>query len=88
MHGMGGTFQAAAGFQDSDFIQKATKIALRCILSVNSHLSLQDSHFNLVPPMTQFTILIEVLSATVRSSEKMVKVLFKTVGKGRLHLLI
>ena len=36
---MGGTFQATTGFQDSDFIQKAVKIALRCILRVNSHLS-------------------------------------------------
>ena len=36
---MGGTFQATARFQDSDSFQKATKMALRCILSVNSHLS-------------------------------------------------
>ena len=34
-----GTFQATAGFQDSDFFQKAMKMALRSILSVISHLS-------------------------------------------------
>ena len=28
--------QATAGFQDSDIFQKALKMALRCILSVNS----------------------------------------------------
>ena len=36
---MGGTFQAAAGFQDSDILQKATNMVLRCILRANSHLS-------------------------------------------------
>ena len=38
---MGGTFQATAGFQDLDVFQKVLnlKMALRCILSVNSHLS-------------------------------------------------
>ena len=36
---IGGTFQATAGFQDSDICQKAIKMAWRCILSVNSHLS-------------------------------------------------
>ena len=36
---MDGTFQATAGFQDSDVFQKAIKMSLRCILSVNSHLS-------------------------------------------------
>ena len=36
---MVGTFQATAGFQDSDVFQKAIKMVLRCILSVNSHLS-------------------------------------------------
>ena len=34
----GGTFQATAGFQDSDIFQKAMKMALRCSLSVNPHL--------------------------------------------------
>ena len=33
---MSETFQAEAGFQD--FFHKAIKMALRCILSVNSHL--------------------------------------------------
>ena len=36
---IGGTFQAIARFQDSDISQKAIKMALRCNLSVNSHLS-------------------------------------------------
>ena len=36
---MGGTSQATAGFQDSDFFQKAIQMALRRTLSVNSHLS-------------------------------------------------
>ena len=36
---MGGTFQATARFQDSDIFQKAIEVALRLILSVNSHLS-------------------------------------------------
>ena len=35
----GGTFQATARFQDSDILQKAFKMVLGCILSVNSHLS-------------------------------------------------
>ena len=39
------TFQATAGFQDSDFFHKAVKMVLRCILSMISHL--QDS--NLAP---------------------------------------
>ena len=34
-----GTFQAAARFQDSNIFQKAIKMVLKCILSVNSHLS-------------------------------------------------
>ena len=33
---VGVTFQATAGFQDSDIFQKAIKMAARCILSVNS----------------------------------------------------
>ena len=36
---IGGTFQATARFQGSDIFQKAYKIALRCVLSVHSHLS-------------------------------------------------
>ena len=37
---MDGTFQATAGFVDSDMFQKAVQMALRsCILSVNSDLS-------------------------------------------------
>ena len=36
---MGGTFQATAGFQDSDIFQKAVKLVFRCIVSVLSHLS-------------------------------------------------
>ena len=36
---MGLFIQATAGFQDSDILQKAVKMALRCILSVNYHLS-------------------------------------------------
>ena len=36
---MGGTFQAAAGFQDWGIFQKAITMAFRYILSVNSHLS-------------------------------------------------
>ena len=35
---MDGTVQATAGLQDSAVFQKAIKMALRCILSVNSHL--------------------------------------------------
>ena len=34
----GGTFEATARFQDSGTFQKAVIKALRCILSVNSHL--------------------------------------------------
>ena len=37
---MGGAFQATARFQDSGIIQKAIKMALRLILSVNSLLFL------------------------------------------------
>ena len=37
---MGGTFQARAGFQDSDIFKKAIKMALRCTFSVNSHITL------------------------------------------------
>ena len=36
---MGRTFQATAGFQDSDIFQKAIEMILRCILGVISHLS-------------------------------------------------
>ena len=36
---MGGTFQATARFQDSGIFQRAIKMAFRCILSVNYHLS-------------------------------------------------
>ena len=36
---MVGTFQATAGFQDSDIFQKAIKMVFRCVLSVISHLS-------------------------------------------------
>ena len=36
---MDGTSQATAWFHDSDIFQKAVKMALGCILSVNSHLS-------------------------------------------------
>ena len=36
---VGGAFQATAGFQDSEVFQKAMKMALKCSLSVNSHLS-------------------------------------------------
>ena len=36
---VGGTFQATAGFQDSDMFHKGIKMALRCSLSANSHLS-------------------------------------------------
>ena len=36
---MGGTFQATAGFQDSDVFQKALKMVLRSILSASFHLS-------------------------------------------------
>ena len=36
---MDGTFQAAAGFQDSDIFQKAIEKVLRCILSVILHIS-------------------------------------------------
>ena len=53
---MGGTFQATGGFQVSDFFQKVIKMTLRCILSVNSHLSgfklphgpTRDIHFSLI----------------------------------------
>ena len=48
---MDGTFQATAGFQNSDIFQKAVKMAWRCILSVISEFSSQDSNFNQVPPM-------------------------------------
>ena len=34
---MGGTFLAIAGFQDSDFFQKAIKTVLRYILNVIYH---------------------------------------------------
>ena len=47
---MGATFQATAVLEDSDTFQKAAKMVLRFILSVIS-LILQDSSFNLVPPM-------------------------------------
>ena len=46
---IGGTFPTTAGFQDSDFFQKAIKMVLRYILSVIFHLS--EFNFNLVPPM-------------------------------------
>ena len=36
---VGGTSQAAAGFLDSDIFQRAIKMALRCSLSTNSHIS-------------------------------------------------
>ena len=36
---MGGASQATVRFQDSDIFQKAIKMALRCILGMNSHLS-------------------------------------------------
>ena len=36
---IGGTFQTMAGFQDSDFFQKAIKMVLRCIWSESFHLS-------------------------------------------------
>ena len=36
---MDGTFQATARFEDLDIFQKATKMALRCTLSMNSNLS-------------------------------------------------
>ena len=39
LHMWVGLFQAAAGFQDSDIFQEAIEMVLRCILSVNSHLS-------------------------------------------------
>ena len=34
---MGGTLQASAGFQDSDFFHKGIKLVSRCILSVIFH---------------------------------------------------
>ena len=46
---MGGTFQAIAGFQDSDIFQKAIKMVLRCILG--HCFTFQDSNFNPVAPM-------------------------------------
>ena len=36
---IGRTFQATARFQDSDIFQKAIKMVLMCILSVNYHFS-------------------------------------------------
>ena len=39
VYDMGETFQATAGFQDSNILQKAMKMALRCNLSVNAHIS-------------------------------------------------
>ena len=36
---MGGTFLAIAGFQDSDFCQKAVKMVLRCVSNLIWHLS-------------------------------------------------
>ena len=36
---MGGTFQATVEFLDSSIVQKLMKMALICILSVNSHCS-------------------------------------------------
>ena len=47
---MGGTFQARAWFQDSDAFQKATKMELRCILSVIFS-TFHDCNFNPALPM-------------------------------------
>ena len=52
------TVQATARFQDSEIIQKTLKMALRCILSVNSHLS----GFKLSPGLTHAVILLVSLS--------------------------
>ena len=40
---MGGTFQATAKFQDSDFFQKAVKMVFRFILSIISGFRLSPS---------------------------------------------
>ena len=46
---MGGTFQATAGFWDSDISGSNKKVVLRFILGVIY--TFQDSNSNLVPPM-------------------------------------
>ena len=46
---LGGTFQATAGFEESDLFQKTAKMVLKCFWVWI--LTFQDSDFNLVPPM-------------------------------------
>ena len=58
---MGGTIQATAGFQGSDFFLKAIKMFLRCILSVISHLS----NFILLPGLTHEYVWVLLWSFTV-----------------------
>ena len=53
---MVGTFQATAGFQDSDFLQDTIKVVLRCTLNVISYLS----GFRLLPCPTNKSVLKSV----------------------------